>query len=67
MDTPMVQRAVEANPALQTLIEKSVPMGRIAEPDEIADVAMFLSSPRSSYVTGSDWIVDGGTTLTVNA
>lgn len=60
----MVQRAVEANPALQTLIEKSVPMGRI---DEIADVAMFLSSPRSSYVTGSDWIVDGGTTLTVNA
>ena len=62
----MVQRAVEGIPGLQTLMEKSIPMGRIAEPDEIADVAMFLSSPRSSYVTGCGWIVDGGTTLSVN-
>ena len=62
----MVQEAIEANSALQTLIENSIPMGRIAQPDEIADVAMFLSSPRSSYVTGSGWIVDGGTTLSIN-
>lgn len=66
VDTPMVQEAIEGNPPLKTLMENSVPMGRIAQPDEIADVAMFLSSPRSSYVTGSGWIVDGGTTLTVN-
>lgn len=62
----MVQRAIEGIPGLQVLMEKSIPMGRIAEPDEIADVAMFLSSPRSSYVTGCGWIVDGGTTLSVN-
>lgn len=62
----MVQEAVEGNPALKTMMEKAIPMGRIAQPEEIADVAMFLSSPRSSYVTGSGWIVDGGTTLTVN-
>lgn len=66
VDTPMVQEAVEGNPALKTLMENSVPMGRIAQPNEVADVVMFLSSPRSSYVTGSGWIVDGGTTLSVN-
>ncbi|KAI9789484.1 MAG: putative secondary metabolism biosynthetic enzyme [Peltula sp. TS41687] len=65
-DTPMVRRAVEGNPGLQQLMEKSIPMGRIAEPDEISDIVVFLSSPRSSYVTGSGWIVDGGTTLSTN-
>ncbi len=66
VETPMVKEAVEGNPALKAFIEKCVPMGRIAQADEIADVVMFLSSPRSSYVTGSGWIVDGGTTLTVH-
>ena len=63
----MVSRAVTGNPSLQTLMEKAVPMGRIAQVDEIADVVIFLSSPRASYVTGSSWIVDGGTTLSMNA
>ena len=66
VDTPMVQRAIEGNPDLQSLIEKAIPIGLIAQPDEIADLVIFLSSPRSSYVTGSGWIVDGGTTLSVN-
>jgi NAD(P)-dependent dehydrogenase (short-subunit alcohol dehydrogenase family) len=37
------------------------PIGRMAEPAEIADVIAFLCSARSSYVTGSAWGVDGGT------
>ena len=37
------------------------PLGRLAEPEEIASVIVFLSSPRSSYVTGAAWSVDGGT------
>ncbi|MDX6534852.1 MAG: hypothetical protein QOF68_2596 [Gaiellales bacterium] len=37
------------------------PLGRMAEPEEIATVIAFLSSPRSSYVTGAAWSADGGT------
>jgi 3-oxoacyl-[acyl-carrier protein] reductase len=37
------------------------PLGRLAEPDEIASVVAFLCSPRASYVTGAAWSADGGT------
>jgi 3-oxoacyl-[acyl-carrier protein] reductase len=37
------------------------PLGRLAEPEEIADVIVFLASDRASYVTGAAWSVDGGT------
>jgi 3-oxoacyl-[acyl-carrier protein] reductase len=37
------------------------PLGRLAEPEEIAAVIVFLCSDRASYVTGSAWSVDGGT------
>jgi 3-oxoacyl-[acyl-carrier protein] reductase len=36
------------------------PLGRLAEPDEIASVVAFLCSRRSSYVTGAAWSADGG-------
>ena len=37
------------------------PLGRLAEPAEIAAVIAFLASPRASYVTGAAWSADGGT------
>ena len=45
---------------LRERLGKMIPLGRIAQPDEVADVVMFLSSPRSSFVVGVGWLVDGG-------
>ncbi|KAI1817434.1 hypothetical protein GGS20DRAFT_591879 [Poronia punctata] len=63
-DTPMVQQAASGVEGLASLINSAVPLGRIAMPEEIADAVVFLCGPRSSYVTGCGFIIDGGTTLT---
>jgi 3-oxoacyl-[acyl-carrier protein] reductase len=46
--------------ALESQAEK-IPLGRLAEPREIADVVVFLCSARASNVTGAAWSADGGT------
>ncbi|MGZ8634572.1 MAG: SDR family oxidoreductase [Solirubrobacteraceae bacterium] len=38
-----------------------MPLGRLAEPREVADVVVFLCSERASNVTGAAWSADGGT------
>jgi 3-oxoacyl-[acyl-carrier protein] reductase len=43
------------------LVGAGRPIGRLAEPEEIAAVIVFLCSDRAGYVTGSAWSVDGGT------
>ena len=40
-----------------------IPLGRIAEPEQVADVVLFLLSDRASHVTMADIYVDGGATL----
>lgn len=42
-------------------VSDDIPIGRMLEPEEVADVVVFLCSQRASGVTGAGWTVDGGT------
>jgi NAD(P)-dependent dehydrogenase (short-subunit alcohol dehydrogenase family) len=58
------QQAARSNNTRVEVVEavgKGRPLGRLAEPEEIASVICFLCSERASYVTGSAWSADGGT------
>ena len=50
------------DPFADALVRKGQPIGRNARPDEIADAVLWLASPRSSFVTGSTLVIDGGFT-----
>jgi len=46
-----------------SVIAESVPMGRVSEPDEIANVILWLCSDAASFVTGHVLVADGGLTV----
>lgn len=60
VNTPLLQELFAKDPerAARRLIH--VPMGRFAEPDEIANAVAFLGSDESSFITAMDFLVDGG-------
>ena len=61
VDTPMTEESLEDEEFREHVIGNT-PLGRVAEPEEIADVAVFLVSDQASYVTGVNMPVDGGWT-----
>jgi NAD(P)-dependent dehydrogenase (short-subunit alcohol dehydrogenase family) len=60
VDTPLLRElyAKDADQAARRLVH--VPMGRFAQPEEIASAALFLASDESSYVNATSFLVDGG-------
>lgn len=57
--TPMLNRT--PSPAVEAMVKRE-PIGRFGEPEEIAQAALYLASDRSSFITGTALIVDGGWT-----
>src|SRR3989441_4905034 len=60
VDTPL--QAPYLTDAIRKEFETGIPLGRIAQPREIAYVALFLASDESSFMTGAELVVDGGFT-----
>jgi len=64
IETPM-SASVYADPETKARREAVVPLGRIAEPIDVAAVVGFLLSPAARYITGQNIVVDGGITTSV--
>ena len=62
VNTPLLQELYAKDPEQAARRLVHVPMGRFAEPNEIAQGALFLASDDSSYVTASAFLMDGGLT-----
>jgi NAD(P)-dependent dehydrogenase (short-subunit alcohol dehydrogenase family) len=59
-DTPILDSQTAPRGDLVQMYQSMIPIGRLARAEEIASAALFLASDQSSYVTGSDLMVDGG-------
>jgi 3-oxoacyl-[acyl-carrier protein] reductase len=61
-DTPSTRRYSAG--ARREMTAAAIPLGRVAEPEDMAGVVLFLASPLARFVTGQTVVVDGGMLLT---
>ena len=63
--TPMVETFITAasDPArMRAGLEAAVPLGRLGQPEEVAAMAVYLASEEAKFVTGAEFVIDGGLT-----
>jgi NAD(P)-dependent dehydrogenase (short-subunit alcohol dehydrogenase family) len=61
IDTPL--NASVYTPAVRRTYEERIPLGRIGDAEDVADLVLFLASDAARYITGQELIVDGGLTI----
>ncbi|HVB63044.1 MAG TPA: glucose 1-dehydrogenase [Ktedonobacteraceae bacterium] len=59
VNTP-IDADVEADPEKLAVLLKEIPLHRMAQPEEVAKLALYLASDAAAYITGSTYIIDGG-------
>jgi NAD(P)-dependent dehydrogenase (short-subunit alcohol dehydrogenase family) len=62
IDTPMLQEGIAADPSRREEYLQRTPLGRIGTTEDIAYGVLYLASDESSFVTGSELVIDGGRT-----
>ncbi|EPE37166.1 NAD(P)-binding Rossmann-fold containing protein [Glarea lozoyensis ATCC 20868] len=66
VETPMLDRGLKRWPALGESIKTKTPLGRAADPEEVANVVVYLCSPSSSYINGTGIMIDSGMSVTAH-
>lgn len=61
--TPMAEELLSRNPGIEAELVKSIPIGRLGKPEEIAQAVLWLCSPGASFMAGHALMVDGGFTI----
>ncbi len=62
-DTPLLQEVAAGNEKLVQALTKSIPLGRLGRPEDVAGAVAFLCSERAEYITGQTLSVSGGLTM----
>jgi len=62
VETDMIITAAQANPGLRDKLNAMLPLGRIAQPEDVAELGIFLLSDRANNISGANYALDGGQT-----
>jgi NAD(P)-dependent dehydrogenase (short-subunit alcohol dehydrogenase family) len=62
-ETPPIRQQQAAVPEIHQYLQNKFPMKRYAQPEEVAQLVTFLASDDAAFITGSEYVIDGGASL----